>query len=83
MDSYTENAKNGNELYVVGGPRGGGDVPIAVVQNDNISSGQVDAEAPSASREEENKFLAPWFIILVDRADTIVVRGSTIYTAIF
>ncbi len=41
-------------------------MPITVIQNDDIGACEIDAEAPSTSREEEDEFLAALLVIFVD-----------------
>jgi hypothetical protein len=57
--------------------RGNG-VPIRVVENDDISSRQIDTKTTSPRREQENKLLAPRFIILVNRDDPIIMSRTSI-----
>jgi hypothetical protein len=56
-------------------------VPFAVVEYDDISSGQIDTESSRTSCEQEDKFFAARFVILVNPCGTIIVSGPAIYSA--
>jgi len=58
-------------------------VPVAVVQDDDIGSRQIDAEATSTCRQQEDELVAAGLVIFVDARDTIVVCSPAIDTAIF
>jgi hypothetical protein len=55
---------------------------MAVVDYNNISSGHIDAEAASASSEQEDELLTLRLFILVNHTYTIIVGGPAINTAI-
>lgn len=59
------------------------DVPVAVVEDDDVRSRQVDTQTTRTRRKQEDELLAIRLVILVDREDTIVVSCSTINPAIF
>lgn len=61
---------------------GSRDVPVTVIQNDNIRCGQVDTQPTSARRKQKYKLFTPWLVIFVDRQNTVIVRGSTINATI-
>jgi hypothetical protein len=58
-------------------------IPVAVVEYNNVCSGEVDTKPSSTRGKEEYKFLAVWFIVLVDTRNTILVIGTTINATIF
>ena len=57
-------------------------VPVRVVKHDDVSSGEVDAEATGTCRKQEDELLRVGLIVLVDRDDTVLVRGPSINTAV-
>jgi hypothetical protein len=58
-------------------------VPIAVVQDDDIGSRQIDAEATTTCCQQEDELVAAGFFIFVDTRDTIVVCSPTVNTTVF
>ena len=58
-------------------------VPITVVQDDDVGSGQVDAETTGARGEQEDELVAVGLVVLVDGDDTVVVRRASIDAAVF
>jgi len=56
--------------------------PIAVVKNDDVGRGQIDAQTSSTCRQQEDELLAIRFAILVNSGDAILVGGTSIDTAI-
>jgi hypothetical protein len=58
-------------------------VPVAVVQDDDIGSRQIDAEATGTCRQQEDELVAAGLVIFVDARDTIVMCSPAIDTAIF
>ena len=59
------------------------DVPVTVEQDHNIRRDQIDAQTTCTSRQQEDEFFAVGSIVVVNRADTILMGGSTVNTAIF
>ena len=57
-------------------------VPVRVVQDDNVSSGEVDAEAPSTGRKQEDELLRVGLVVFVDRDDTVLVRSASVDPAV-
>ncbi len=49
-------------------------VPVTVIQDDNICSVQVDAQAASTRRQQENKLLAALCIVAVDLCLSVLSR---------
>lgn len=56
--------------------------PIAVVQDDNIHSRQVDTETASAHGEQEDELLAPGLVVLVNRGDSVIMSCTAIDMAV-
>ena len=58
-------------------------LPVTVVQNDDVGRGKVDAQTTSTRCQQEDKFLATRFVILVNRGNTILVSSTTVNSTIF
>ena len=58
-------------------------IPIAVTQHNNICGGQIYTEASSASHEQEDELPTAVLVVLIDPADTIVMCGPAVNTAVF
>jgi hypothetical protein len=58
-------------------------VPVAVVQDDDIGSHQINAEATGTCRQQEDELVPAGLVIFVDARDAIVVCSPPIDTAIF
>jgi len=56
--------------------------PVAVVKDDDVGRGQIDAQTSSTCRQQEDELLAVWFAILVNGGDAILVRGTSIDAAV-
>lgn len=57
-------------------------VPVTVVQNDNVGSGQVDAQAASSRREEEAELFAAWRVKDLHSIVALVALGVAINAAV-
>jgi hypothetical protein len=57
-------------------------IPITVIEYDDIRSRQIDAEASSASCEQD-ELLSARFVVFVNPAYMIAMCGPAISTAIF
>jgi len=58
-------------------------LPITIIQDDNICGGQVDTQPTCTRREQEYEFLAIRFVILVNGDDPVIMCRASIDTAIF
>jgi hypothetical protein len=58
-------------------------LPITIVEYDDICCRQIDTEASSTSCEQEDELLAARLVVLVNTADTIIICGPAINTAVF
>jgi hypothetical protein len=58
-------------------------IPIAVVQDDDIGSRQIDAEATGTCCQQEDELVAAGLVIFVDTCDTIAVCSPTVDTTVF
>jgi hypothetical protein len=57
-------------------------LPITVIEDDNISTRQVDTQTAGASGKQEDKFVAPLFVVIVDGLNTVFVGGASINPAV-
>ena len=57
-------------------------LPVAVEENHDIRSDQVDTQTTGSGGEQEDKLLASGGVVLVDRIDTIFVRRVSVDTAV-
>lgn len=55
-------------------------LPIAIVQNDNICRSQINPKATSSSCQQEDEFLATRTIIFIYGRNTFFVRSSSVYS---
>ena len=58
-------------------------IPVAIVQNNDVSRREVDAQTTSACSEQENELVTFRFVVLVDGGDAVFVGSSSIDTAVF
>eukprot|EP00053_Salpingoeca_punica_P017129 m.163900 g.163900 ORF g.163900 m.163900 type:complete len:637 (-) comp17120_c0_seq4:1564-3474(-) len=57
-------------------------IPVAVVEDDDVGSGEVNAETACTGAEHEDELLAVGRIVLVDHALTVLVRRLAVEAAV-
>ena len=57
-------------------------IPVAVVQDDDVGSRQVDSEPASACCQQEDELLTVRLVVLVNRDDTVLMGRTTINTTV-
>ena len=53
-------------------------LPVAVIKDNNIGARQVNAKPTGASGKQEDKLVAPLFVIIIDGLNTVLVCGAPI-----
>lgn len=53
-------------------------LPVAVIKDDNISTRQVDTQPAGASGKQEDKFVAPLLVVIINGLNTVFVCGATV-----
>jgi hypothetical protein len=57
--------------------------PIAVKQDDDIGSDQIDTQTSGSCRQQEDELFAPWLVVFVDRSRSRFVIGTSVDTTVF
>lgn len=57
-------------------------VPVAIEQNDNVGGNEVDTETTRTGCQKEDELFTARGVVLVNRADTVLVRRVTVDTAV-
>ena len=57
-------------------------VPIAVVENDNISRGQVNTQSSCTRCEQEQELVAVGLVVFINGRNTVFVASATVNAAV-
>ena len=52
--------------------------PVTVIKDDDIGGRQVDTQTSSASGEQEDKFIASFFVVIVNGLNTVLMGSASI-----
>ena len=53
-------------------------LPVTIIKDDNISTGQVDTQAAGASSKQEDESIAPFLVVFINGQNTVFVGGAPI-----